>query len=200
MGLERVACLLQGVENIYEIDEVRPVLDRAAALAGKRYGASHPDDVRLRVVADHVRSALMLINDGVTPGNEARGYVLRRLIRRVVRAMRLLGVEDPMFPELLPASRDAMAPSYPEVATGFERISSLAYAEEEAFRHTLRAGTTLLDTAVRETKAGRAATTIGGDAAFQLHDTFGFPIELTLEMAAEQGLEVDEVGVPRADA
>ena len=135
----------------------------------------------------------MLINDGVTPGNEARGYVLRRLIRRVVRAMRLLGVEDPVFPELLPASRDAMAPSYPEVATGFERISSLAYAEEEAFRHTLRAGTTLLDTAVRETKS-QGGTSISGDRAFQLHDTFGFPIELTLEMAAEQGLSVDEVG------
>jgi alanyl-tRNA synthetase len=193
MGLERVACLLQGVENIYEIDEVRPVLDRAADLAGKRYGSSHPDDVRLRVVADHVRSALMLINDGVTPGNEARGYVLRRLIRRVVRSMRLLGVEDPVFPELLPISRDAMSPSYPEVATGFERISSLAYAEEEAFRHTLRAGTTMLDTAVRETKS-QGATSIAGDRAFQLHDTFGFPIELTLEMAAEQGLSVDEAG------
>jgi alanyl-tRNA synthetase len=193
MGLERVACLLQGVENIYEIDEVRPVLDRAADLAGKRYGASHPDDVRLRVVADHVRSALMLINDGVTPGNEARGYVLRRLIRRVVRSMRLLGVEDPVFPELLPISRDAMSPSYPEVATGFERISSLAYAEEEAFRHTLRAGTTMLDTAVQETK-NQGGASIAGDRAFQLHDTFGFPIELTLEMAAEQGLSVDEVG------
>jgi alanyl-tRNA synthetase len=193
MGLERVACLLQGVENIYEIDEVRPVLDRAADLSGKRYGTSHTDDVRLRVVADHVRSALMLINDGVTPGNEARGYVLRRLIRRVVRSMRLLGVDDPVFPELLPLSRDAMAPSYPEVATGFERISSLAYAEEEAFRHTLRAGTAMLDTAVRETKSQGGAA-IAGDRAFQLHDTFGFPIELTLEMAAEQGLSVDEVG------
>jgi alanyl-tRNA synthetase len=193
MGLERVACLLQGVANIYEIDEVRPVLDRAADISGKRYGASHEDDVRLRVVADHVRSAMLLINDGVTPGNEARGYVLRRLIRRVVRAMRLLGVEDPVFPELLPVSRDAMSPSYPELATGFERISALANAEEEAFRHTLRAGTTLLDTAVSETKA-QGGTSISGSRAFQLHDTFGFPIELTLEMAAEQGLSVDEAG------
>ena len=179
------ACLLQGVENIYEIDEVRPVLDRAADLAGKRYGASHPDDVRLRVVADHVRSALMLINDGVTPGNEARGYVLRRLIRRVVRAMRLLGVEDPVFPELLPVSRDAMSPSYPELATGFERISSLAYAEEEAFRHTLRAGLTIFDQFAGKAKAaavtpGTAPTSadvpparITGSQAFQLHDTFG---------------------------
>ena len=107
--------------------------------------------------------------------------------------MRLLGVDDPVFPELLPASRDAMAPSYPEVATGFERISALAYAEEEAFRHTLRAGHDL----ARHSGArdqGQGGTTISGDQAFQLHDTFGFPIELTLEMAAEQGLSVDEAG------
>jgi alanyl-tRNA synthetase len=193
MGLERVAFLLQGVDNLYEIDEVFPVLDRAADLAGKRYGASHENDVRLRVVADHVRSALMLINDGVSPSNETRGYVLRRLLRRTVRSMRLLGVEDPVLPELLPVSRDAMAPSYPEIATGFERISSLAYAEEEAFRQTLRSGTTILDTAVRDTKA-QGGTTLSGERAFQLHDTYGFPIDLTLEMAAEQGLSVDQAG------
>ncbi len=200
MGLERVAYLLQGVDNLYEIDEVFPVLDRAAALAGKQYGRSgsvhDPDDVRLRVVADHVRSALMLINDGVTPGNEARGYVLRRLLRRVVRSMRLLGYEDPVLPELLPISRDAMAPSYPELATGFGRISSLAYAEEETFRQTLRAGTTILDTAVRETKA-QGGGTLYAERAFALHDTYGFPIDLTLEMAAEQGLSVDEDGFRR---
>ena len=102
MGLERMAMLLQGKDSIYEIDEVTPVLERAAELAGKRYGANHDDDVRLRVVADHVRSGLMLIADGVTPGNEARGYVLRRILRRVVRSMRLLGVDDPTLPELLP--------------------------------------------------------------------------------------------------
>ncbi|MDQ1669016.1 MAG: alanyl-tRNA synthetase, partial [Actinomycetota bacterium] len=197
MGLERVAFLLQGVDNLYEIDEVFPVLDRAADLAGKRYGAGDSrnavDDIRLRVVADHVRSALMLINDGVTPSNEARGYVLRRLLRRTVRSMRLLGVDEPVLPELLPVSRDAMAPSYPEVATGFERIAAVAYAEEEAFRQTLRSGTTILDTAVRDTKA-QGGTSLSGERAFQLHDTYGFPIDLTLEMAAEQGLSVDEAG------
>src|ERR671920_2129241 len=128
MGLERMAFLLQGVDNLYEIDEVYPVLARAAELAGKRYGANHDDDVRLRVVADHVRSALMLIGDGVTPGNEARGYVLRRLIRRVVRAMRLLGVEDRVLPELLPASLAKMKLSYPELQPEFGRISAVAYA------------------------------------------------------------------------
>ena len=199
MGMERMATLMQGVDNLYEIDETKPVLDRAAELAGKVYGAhsghaaheSHPDDVRLRVVADHVRTALMLIGDGVTPSNEGRGYVLRRILRRAVRAMRLLGVEEAVLPALLPASRDAMSPSYPEVATDFERISTYAYAEEEAFLHTLKAGTTIFDsavTAVRQT----GGTQLTGDRAFQLHDTYGFPLELTLEMAAEQGLTVDE--------
>src|SRR4051794_6394696 len=190
MGLERVAFLLQGVDNLYEIDEVYPVLERAAEMAGKRYGHEQDDDVRLRVVADHVRSALMLIGDGVTPGNEARGYVLRRLLRRVVRSMRLLGVDEPVVPELLAISKDAMAPSYPELARDFTRISTIATTEEEIFRGTLRAGTTILDTAVRETKAA-GGTTLSGERAFQLHDTFGFPIDLTLEMAEEQGLEVD---------
>ncbi len=196
MGLERVAYLLQGVDNLYEIDEVYPVLERAAEMAGKRYGHDHEDDVRMRIVADHVRSALMLIGDGVTPGNEARGYVLRRLLRRVVRSMRLLGVEDPVIPELITLSKDAMAPSYPELASDFARISTIATAEEETFRGTLRAGTTILDTAVRETKAARG-TALSGARAFQLHDTFGFPIDLTLEMAAEQGIEVDREGFRR---
>jgi alanyl-tRNA synthetase len=196
MGLERVAYLLQGVDNLYEIDEVFPVLDRAAHLAGRRYGADHGDDVRLRIVADHVRSALMLINDGVTPSNEARGYVLRRIIRRTVRSMRLLGVDIPVFPELLPVSKDAMAPSYDELNDGFGRISAIAYAEEEAFQRTLVAGTTIFDTAVAETKRSGAAALPGGEA-FKLHDTYGFPIDLTLEMAAEQGLSVDEPGFRR---
>ncbi|HEX8496717.1 MAG TPA: alanine--tRNA ligase, partial [Actinomycetales bacterium] len=200
MGLERMAFLLQGVDNIYEIDEILPVITRAAELSGKRYGADEADDVRMRVVADHVRSSMMLIGDGVTPGNEARGYVLRRLLRRAVRAMRLLGVDTTTLPELLPVSKDKMKASYPELDKDFSRISQIAYAEEEAFRRTLAAGTTILDTAVRETRsAGAAGTrlTLGAERAFQLHDTFGFPIDLTLEMAAEQGVDVDEVGFRR---
>ncbi|ROT25490.1 alanine--tRNA ligase, partial [Micromonospora sp. HM5-17] len=204
MGLERMAAILQGVDNLYEIDEVRPILDRAAELTGRRYGArsshvaseSHPDDVRLRVVADHVRTSLMLIGDGVIPSNEGRGYVLRRIMRRAIRAIRLLGWQDRALPELLPVARDCMAPSYPELAEEFDRISSYAYAEEDAFLSTLRAGTTILDTAIAETRrAGRAA--ISGEKAFQLHDTYGFPIDLTLEIAAEQGLQVDEEGFRR---
>ncbi|MQA26809.1 MAG: alanine--tRNA ligase [Micromonosporaceae bacterium] len=204
MGLERVSVLLQGVDNLYEIDEVRPILDRAAELTGKRYGLSpdhmaahaHPDDVRLRVIADHVRSGLMLIGDGVTPSNEGRGYVLRRILRRAVRAVRLLGYEDPAFPHLFGVARDCMAPSYPELAEEYDRISQYAYAEEEAFRSTLRQGTVILDLAIEETKRTGAGT-LSGDKAFALHDTYGFPIDLTLEIAGEQGLSVDEEGFRR---
>ena len=201
MGMERMSSLLQGVDNMYEIDEMRPIIDRACALTKTPYGVrsghaaneAHPDDVRLRVVADHVRTGMMLIADGVTPGNEGRGYVLRRILRRAIRAIRLLGYQDPAFPELFPAARDCMAESYPELATDFERISSYAYAEEEAFDKTLRAGTTILDTAVVRTKESGSAQ-LSGEQAFQLHDTYGFPIDLTLEMAAEQGLAVDQRG------
>ncbi|TDN44773.1 alanyl-tRNA synthetase [Curtobacterium flaccumfaciens] len=190
MGLERVAFIKQGVDNMYEIDQVRPVLDRAAAVSGRRYGAVHEDDVRMRVIADHVRSALMLIADGVSPSNEGRGYILRRLLRRTVRAMRLLGVEGATFPELFPASRDAMRDAYPEVGTDYDRIARIAYAEEETFLRTLAQGTTILDVAVERAKQD-GAPSIGGDTAFLLHDTFGFPIDLTMEMAEEAGVHVD---------
>jgi alanyl-tRNA synthetase len=197
MGMERVAYLLQGVDNMYEIDEVAPVLRHAAELTGITYGRGgregHTADVRLRVVADHVRSGLMLIGDGVTPGNEGRGYILRRLLRRAVRSMKLLGIDEATLPELLPVSRDAMSASYPELATDFARISAVAYAEEEAFRRTLSAGTTLFDTAVAKAKK-EGAPALSGDQAFNLHDTYGFPIDVTLEMAAEQGVTVDEEG------
>ncbi|MET0976022.1 MAG: alanine--tRNA ligase [Leifsonia sp.] len=190
MGLERVAFIKQGVDNMYEIDQVRPVLDRAAALSGRRYGADHEDDVRMRVIADHVRSSLMLMSDGVAPSNEGRGYILRRLMRRTVRAMRLLGVDTTTFGELFPASRDAMKAAYPEVETDFARIAQLANAEEETFLRTLTAGTSILDLAVAKTKTD-GSPKLAGDTAFLLHDTYGFPIELTLEMADEAGLSVD---------
>ncbi|MET0991260.1 MAG: alanine--tRNA ligase [Lacisediminihabitans sp.] len=190
MGLERVAFLKQGVENIYEIDQIRPVLDRASELSGRAYGQKHDDDVRMRVVADHVRSSLMLMSDGVTPSNEGRGYILRRLLRRTVRSMRLLGVDAPTFEVLFPASRDAMKAAYPEVETDYDRIGRLAYAEEETFLRTLASGTTILDVAVDKTKTAGSAQ-LPGDTAFLLHDTFGFPIDLTLEIAEESGLSVD---------
>lgn len=199
LGLERLAMILQGVENMYETDQVRPVLDRAAELSGKTYTSAessedrhHTDDVRLRVVADHIRSALMLISDGVTPSNEGRGYVLRRLIRRAVRSMRLLGVERACLPDLLPVSRDAMKGTYPVVEEDFARISRIMYAEEKSFLRTIASGTARLDDAVRESR--KAGSSLSGEDAFALHDTYGFPIDLTLEMAEEAGVSVDEPG------
>ena len=161
MGLERVAFLLQGVDNMYEIDVMFPVIQKAEELTGRTYGADHEDDVRFRVVADHVRSSLMLIGDGVTPGNEGRGYVLRRLMRRAIRSMRLLGCEDPVLPELLPVSRDKMGETYDELHRDWERISTVAYAEEDAFRQTLRAGTTIFDT-MRQPRHSAGATELSG--------------------------------------
>lgn len=193
MGLERVAYLLQGKQNMYEIDVMFPVIEKAEQLTGKKYGASHEDDVRLRVVADHVRSSMMLIADGVTPGNEARGYVLRRLLRRAVRSMRLLGYGDPALPELLPISRDKMGETYTDLLKDWDRISRVAYAEEDAFRKTLQSGTQIFDLAASEVKAA-GQVTLSGEKAFALHDTYGFPIDLTLEMASEAGLTVDEPG------
>ncbi|GAA4927153.1 alanine--tRNA ligase [Actinoplanes utahensis] len=204
MGLERIASILQGVDNLYEIDEVRPILAKAAEMTGKEYGKrsghaanqSHPDDVRLRVIADHVRTALMLIGDGIVPSNEGRGYVLRRIMRRAIRAIRLLGWQEPALPILLPIARDCMSPSYPELEKEFGRISTYAYAEEDAFLSTLKSGTTILDTAITETKSSGGGQ-LSGDKAFQLHDTYGFPIDLTLEIAQEQGLQVDQEGFRR---
>jgi alanyl-tRNA synthetase len=190
MGLERVAFLMQGVDNLYEIDEVRPVLDLAAKLSGKTYGANTDDDVRLRVVADHVRSALMLIGDGVTPANDTRGYVVRRLLRRAVRAMRLLGVEAPVFKQLFTVSKDAMKASYPELETDFERILRTAVSEEEAFLRTLNSGLLVLDEEITKAKSSKSSS-LTGESVFLLHDTYGFPVDLTFEIAQEAGLEIN---------
>ncbi len=190
MGLERVAFLMQGVDNLYEIDEVRPVLDLAAQIANKTYGKAVVDDVRLRVVADHVRSALMLIGDGVTPANDGRGYVLRRLLRRVVRSMRLLGVDKPVFAELFTASKNAMVESYPELEQEFSRILTTAVNEEETFLRTLVSGSVVLEEALAATQAS-GSTMLSGESAFLLHDTYGFPVDLTLEVAEEKGLTID---------
>ena len=196
MGLERVAYLMQGKDNMYEIDQIFPVIEKASELSGRKYGENRDDDIRMRVVADHVRSGLMLMTDGVTPGNEARGYVLRRLLRRSVRAMRLLGVHDPVLPELLPISKALMEESYPEVTSQWPRVSAAVYAEEESFRRTLASGTQIFDLAATRAKDA-GATTLAGAQAFQLHDTYGFPIDLTLEMASEAGLEVDQAEFKR---
>ncbi|WAI55998.1 alanine--tRNA ligase [Mycobacterium avium subsp. paratuberculosis] len=194
MGVERVAFVLQGVHNVYETDLLRPVIDAVAARAPRPYDAgNHDDDVRYRIIADHSRTAAILIGDGVTPGNDGRGYVLRRLLRRVIRSARLLDIEGPIVGDLMATVRDAMGPSYPELVTDFDRIARIAVAEETAFNRTLAAGSKLFDEVASTTKA-TGAKSISGSDAFTLHDTYGFPIELTLEMASEAGLQVDEVG------
>jgi alanyl-tRNA synthetase len=194
MGVERIACLLQGVDNVYETDLVRPVIDLVAGIAPRGYAeGNHDDDVRYRIIADHSRTAAIIIGDGVSPGNEGRGYVLRRLLRRIIRAAKLLGVEQPIMAELMTTVRDEMGPSYPELVTDFERINRIAVAEETAFNRTLTAGSKLFEDAAEATKRSGASVLSGSDA-FTLHDTYGFPIDLTLEMAAEAGLTVDEEG------
>lgn len=194
MGVERIALVLQGVANVYETDLLRPVIDLVAARAPRAYDVgNHADDVRYRIIADHTRTAAILIGDGVSPGNDGRGYVLRRLLRRVIRSAKLLGIEDPVVGDLMATVRDSMGPSYPELVSDFDRINRIAVAEETAFNRTLASGSKLFDDVAGATKS-TGATVVSGSDAFTLHDTYGFPIELTLEMAAEAGLTVDEAG------
>ena len=189
MGLERVAFLLQGVENIYEIDQVKPLIDLSAKLSGKKYGSLELDDIRMRVIADHIRSALMLMSDGVSPSNEGRGYVLRRLLRRSVRSLRLLGVQKPCFEELFTTSKNAMVEAYPELEENFPRVLRAAIAEELGFSRTLDTGLIVLSEAISV-----ATGSLSAETAFLLHDTYGFPIDLTVEIAEENGLSVDRDG------
>ena len=196
LGLERTAALLQGVENIYEIDTTIMILNRASELTGVKYGSSEKSDISLRVIADHARTSAMLIGDGVTPGNEGRGYVLRRMMRRTIRNMRLLGSMDPIMSELTVTAIAAMAPQYPELVTDKKRILSVSVSEEESFLQTLKSGTAIFDLASVALKKSKA-TVVPGDEVFKLHDTYGFPFDLTLEMAREEGLEVDEDGFRR---
>jgi len=193
LGLERTAALLQGVDNIYEIDTTKIILDKASALTKVKYGKDESSDISLRVVADHARTAMMLIGDGVTPGNEGRGYVLRRMMRRTIRNMRLLGSQDLVMGELIKSSIKAMGAQYPELVSGSDRILAIAEAEEDSFIQTLKSGTTIFDLAADQLKSEKSKS-LSADTAFKLHDTYGFPFDLTLEMAREQGLGVDEVG------
>ena len=196
LGLERTAALLQGVENIYEIDTTIMILNRASELTGVKYGSSEKSDIALRVIADHARTSAMLIGDGVTPGNEGRGYVLRRMMRRTIRNMRLLGSMDPIMSELTVSAIAAMGPQYPELVADKKRILSVSVSEEESFLQTLKSGTQIFDLASVALKKSKA-TVLPGDEVFKLHDTYGFPFDLTLEMAREEGLEVDEDGFRR---
>ena len=196
LGLERMAALLQGVENIYEIDSTMQILKTASELTGVKYGANAKSDVALRVIADHARTSMMLIGDGVLPGNEGRGYVLRRMMRRTIRNMRILGANDPTSKELVASAIGAMGPQYPELIENHERITAVTVNEEESFLTTLKSGTQIFDVAAAGAKKSQAIK-LDGDTVFKLHDTYGFPFDLTLEMASEQGLKVDEEGFRR---
>ncbi len=195
-GLERLAAILQDVDNIYEIDTTRGVLDTAVDITKHKYGVNHNDDVALRVVADHARTCVFLVGDGVVPGNDGRGYVLRRLLRRTVQKMRLLGAHDPVMAALTASVVASMAPQYPELDIEAGRITTVLSAEEDSFLQTIKTGTTIFDTAVTGARS-KGINSLSGDEAFALHDTYGFPIELTLEMAGEQGLAVDREGFKR---
>ena len=196
LGLERMAALLQGVENIYEIDTTAQILNKASALTGVKYGNDEKSDIALRVIADHARTSAMLIGDGVTPGNEGRGYVLRRMMRRTIRNMRLLGSHDPIMSELTLAAIGAMGPQYPELVSDSKRILSVSVSEEETFLQTLKSGTQIFDVASAALKKSKK-NVLPGEEVFKLHDTYGFPFDLTLEMAREEGLEIDAEGFTR---
>jgi alanyl-tRNA synthetase len=192
-GLERILTVVQDVPSIWETDVLRPVIARAEALTGRTYGEDEEVDVALRILADHARSVSFLISDGVVPSNEDRGYVLRRLIRRAVRQAYLLGVERPVTPTLVSAVVGVMGDAYPDLARNEESVIAMAAREEGNFRATLRAGLTILESELSEGTAR-----ISGPVAFRLHDTHGFPIELTREIAAERGATVDEEGFAAA--
>jgi len=188
-GLERLLSILQGRGSIWDIDVLRPCIASAEAVTGRRYGDDADTDIALRILADHGRSMTFLINDGVIPSNEDRGYVLRRIIRRAVRQAFQMDVDRLVTPALVAATIEVMSDAYPELARNRDFISGVVQREEDRFRHTLRAGLVLLDDLVTS-----GATSIPGSTAFHLHDTLGFPIELTREIAGERGIEVDVAG------
>ena len=193
MGLERITAVVQGKRSNYETDLFVPLIESAAEMAKREYPAGDEGDVAIRVIADHVRATTFLIGDGISPANEGRGYVLRRIIRRAYRQGNLLGLDRPFLFELVGRVVDIMKDAYPELLGSAEYISKVCLAEEERFAHTLSSGLRFFDQAVDETRAA-GASVISGDKAFKLYDTFGFPLDLSQELARERSLAVDEAG------
>jgi len=196
-GLERLAMLLQGRNSVYETDVFAPIVAKAGALAGVRYGGDDKLDFSLRVLADHGRGVTFLVGDGVLPSNEGRGYILRRVLRRAVRHGRLLGIDRPFLPELVNGVIDLMQGQYPELGLRREYIEKVVDLEESRFNQTLLTGLNALDEVIAGLRA-KGQAEIPGEAVFRLYDTFGFPKELTAEVAGEQGLSVDWAGFERA--
>lgn len=192
-GLERFACVMQGVENLFEVDTVRKILDTVCEKANVTYGADKDSDVAIRVITDHMRSSTMMISDGVLPSNEGRGYVLRRLMRRAARFGKLLGIKGKFLTDIAEVVVSQSCDAYPELLEKKSYIMTVISKEEDAFLRTVEAGTEILNQLVSDAKASNA-TTISGEDAFRLHDTYGFPLDLTKEIAADAGLSVDEEG------
>jgi alanyl-tRNA synthetase len=199
MGFERIASVIQNVGGNYDIDLFQSIIRRAERLADKRYRANEKDDVSLRVIADHARAMTFLVAEGILPSNEGRGYVLRRLLRRAARHGKLLGVDRPFLYEVVGSVVDAMGGPFPEIVEAHERIRETVQGEEERFAQTLDRGLTLLSSEI-EAARRRRATTLSGEVAFRLYDTFGFPLDLTEDILAGEGLMVDKADFERAMA
>ncbi len=191
MGLERLACVMQGVDNMFEVDSIRKVIDSVCAIAGKTYGEDKNDDISIRVITDHIRSATFMISDGVIPSNEGRGYVLRRILRRACRHGKLLGINRSFLPELGVVAIEESDKAYPELAEKREYILKVIAMEEERFDATIDAGLSILSNLVRRALTD-GVQTISGEEVFKLYDTFGFPIDLTREILEEQHLDIDK--------
>ncbi len=190
MGLERLACVMQGVDNLFEVDTVRKILDTVCEISNKKYGENAKDDISIRVVTDHIRSATFMISDGVIPSNEGRGYVLRRILRRACRHGKLLGIERKFLKELCEIVVGQNEDAYPELKEKREYILKVIVLEEDRFNTTIDAGLGILSALIAELKE-KSEKVISGEDAFKLYDTFGFPVDLTREIAEEAGLSVD---------
>ena len=191
MGLERIACIMQGVTSLFEVDTIRKVLDHAASIAGVKYGENADTDISLRVITDHIRSTVFLVSDGVLPGNEGRGYVLRRLLRRAARHGRLLGVKEAFLYKIAKTVAEESRTAYPELEEKFEYIEKVIKTEEERFSETIDQGLVILNDYIKELKENNE-NVLSGENTFRLYDTFGFPIDLTKEIVEEAGMKVDE--------
>ena len=186
---------MQGVDNLFEVDTVRKILDTVCEKARVTYGENSKNDVAIRVITDHMRSSTMMISDGVLPSNEGRGYVLRRLMRRAARFGRLLGIQGTFLTDIAEVVISQSSEAYPELASKKSYIMTVISKEEEAFFRTLEAGTEILNDLISKAKADSGnVTCISGSDAFRLHDTYGFPLDLTKEIASDAGLSVDEDG------
>ena len=196
MGLERLACVMQDVGNLFEVDTVAAVLHHVERISGKRYGADEKDDISIRVITDHIRSTVFMVSDGILPSNEGRGYVLRRLLRRAARHGRMLGIDRPFLTELVDTVIESSEAGYPELREHEQYIKKVIGTEEERFSRTIDAGLSILNAMIDKVQTEQIKSegrlVLSGADVFKLNDTFGFPLDLTKEIAAEAGVAVDE--------